>query len=59
MITMGSKTIVLRIPRRLIKVETDDYILVDFGDTERFLQAVLASMAVSDQGKGVVLKVDE
>lgn len=59
MITMSSERAVLRIPRRLIKVETDDYIVVDFGDAERFLQAVMAAIATSDQGKGVVLKVDE
>ena len=56
---MSSEKAVIRIPRRLIKVETDDYIVVDFGDSERFLQAVMASMAVSDKGEGVVLKVDE
>lgn len=56
---MSSEKAVIRIPRRLIKVETDDYIVVDFGDAERFLQAVMASLAVSDQGKGVVFKVDE
>ena len=59
MITMSSEKAVIRIPRRLIKMEAEDYIVVDFGDAERFLQAVMASIAVSDQGKGVVLKVDE
>ena len=59
MIDMSSEKAVIRIPRRLIKMETDDYIVVDFGDAEKFLQAVMTSMAVSDQGKGVVLKVDE
>ena len=56
---MGSKSVILRIPRRLIKMEAEEYIVVDFGDAERFLQAVMTSLAVSDQGKGVVLKVDE
>lgn len=56
---MSSEKAVIRIPRRLIKMETDDYIVVDFGDAERFLQAVMTSIAISDQGKGVVLKVDE
>ena len=56
---MSSKSVILRIPRRLIKVETDDYIVVDFGDAEKFLQAVMTSLAVSDQGKAVVMKVDE
>ena len=57
--TMSSKNAILRIPRHLIKVETDDYIVVEFGDAELFLKAVLSSLAVSDQGKAVVMKVDE
>ena len=56
---MSSKSVILRIPRHLIKVETDDYVLVEFDDAELFLKAVLSSLAVSDQGKGVVFKVDE
>ena len=56
---MSSKSVILRIPRRLIKVETDDYIVDEFGDAELFLKAVLSSLAVSDQGKAVVMKVDE
>lgn len=56
---MSSEKAVIRIPRRLIKVEAEEYIVVDFGDAERFLQAVMTSIAISDQGKGVVLKVDE
>ena len=59
MMCMGSKSVILRIPRHLIKVETDDYVLVEFGDAELFLKAVLSSLAVSDQGKAVVMKVDE
>lgn len=56
---MGSKSVILRIPRHLIKVETDDYIVVELGDAELFLKAVMSSLAVSDQGKAVVMKVDE
>ena len=56
---MSSEKVVIRIPRRLIKMEAEDYIVVDFGDAEKFLQAVMTSIAISDQGKGVVLKVDE
>ena len=56
---MSNEKAVIRIPRRLIKMEAEDYIVVDFGDAERFLQAVMTSIAVSDKGKGVVLKVDE
>ena len=56
---MSSKSVILRIPRRLIKMETDDYVLVEFDDAELFLKAVLSSLAVSDQGKAVVMKVDE
>lgn len=56
---MSSEKAVIRIPRHLIKVETDDYIVVDFGDAEMFLKAVMSSLAVSDQGKAVVMKVEE
>ena len=56
---MSSEKAVIRIPRRLIKMEAEDYIVVDFGDAAKFLQAVMTSIAISDQGKGVVLKVDE
>ena len=56
---MSSEKAVIRIPRRLIKMEAEDYIVVDFGDAEKFLKAVMSSLAVSDQGKAVVMKVDE
>lgn len=56
---MSSKKAVIRIPRRLIKMEAEEYIVVDFGDAETFLRAVMAAIVTSDQGKGVVLKVDE
>lgn len=55
----GKKRAVLRIPRSKITIETDDFIVVDFGDAELFLEAVMASIAVSDKGKCVVLKGKE
>lgn len=51
-----TKDAVIRIPRSKIILEADEYIVVNFGNAESFLMAVMASMSVSDKGQAVVMK---
>ena len=52
----GKKNMILRIPKSKVILWKDEYMVVDFGDAEKFLEAVMASIAVSDKGKCIVLE---
>ena len=50
---------ILRIPRKNIVNETDEYIVVDMGDGETFVKGVLMAYGAKDDGKAVVFTEDE